>query len=567
MENPGIDLDLEHAHSNRGHPSVSRPRAFLRLAALAVLVASVGAASPLRAQTSPMTPTNADGSPAGISSPSTAVPWGTGVPLSERSDQEGAIDPARYILGPGDGLVLSILGRVSLDVPTEVDPEGYLWIPDFGRLPVAGLTLEQARKKVRERFHGGSRGIEPELRLVRLRKFKVYVTGEVKQPGSIVAQGVTRVSEAIERAGGLLDGASSRNVVVRGRDGGTHTADLVRFERTGDPADNPSVLDGDHILVPRRGPTIAIYAPVAYPGIYEFRSGDRLSDLLALAGPFRAEAALDRATLLRFRDDRQVDTLRVELAAPAGTADLGLQAGDRLFVAARGDYHTDRNVSVTGEVLRPGIYPIVEGVDRVSQLVERAGGVLPEGNRNSVLVVRRAADSRDRDPEFDRLSRLTRAEMTDNEYQTFRTKLASARATHTVDLDLISADTTAGFRSARERDVRLEPGDVISVERRPHSIQVGGEVKWPGLLTYDSSLKGGDYIALVGGYSGRARQSGTRVTRATSGQTILLKDAGRIEPGDLIYVPEKQDVNTWGVFRDALLVVGSIATVVLAFRR
>jgi protein involved in polysaccharide export with SLBB domain len=481
--------------------------------------------------------------------------------------QEGAIDPHTYILGPGDGFVLSVLGRVTFDFPTEVDPEGYLWVRDFGRLEVAGLTLDQARLKLRERFRSNSRGLDPQLRLVRLRTFKVFVAGEVARPGVIDASAVTRVSEAVDLAGGLLENGTRRNILVRGRDGTTRGADLVRAERTGAPTDNPMLLDGDRVLVSRRGPTIAIYAPVAYPGIYEFRSGDHLSSLLDLAGPLRPEAVAEGAVLLRFRDDQHVDTVRVQVPPADPKADLDLQAGDRLFVPERGDYHVDRNVSVTGEVARPGIYPIAEGVDRVSDLVAVAGGVTPEGSRNSVLVVRRATDSQGRDPEFDRLSRLSRSEMTDNEYQTFRTKLATGRATHIVDLDLLDREKRAGASGAVVRDVVLEPGDVIFVERRGHSVQIGGEVRWPGLLAFDPALNGGEYIKLAGGYSGRARVSGTRLTRAASGQTILLKDAGRIEPGDLIYVPEKNDVHFWSVLRDVVLVLGSVATVALAIAK
>jgi polysaccharide export outer membrane protein len=514
------------------------------------------------------TPSHADSSNSAFRSR-----FGTTVaPRANALAQEGAIDPRTYVLGPGDGFVVSVLGRIALDFPTEVDPEGYLWIQDFGRLQVAGLTLEQARQKLRERFHSDSKGLDPQLRLVRLRTFKVFVSGEVVRPGVIDASAVTRVSEAIDLAGGLLENGSRRNIVVKGRDGTTRGADLVRAERTGLPTDDPLLIDGDRVLVSRRAPgTISIYAPVSYPGGYEFRPGDRLSSLLDLAGPLRPDAVAEGAYLLRFRDDEHIDTLRVQVPPRDAAADLELQEGDRLFLPERGNYHVDRNVSLSGEVARPGIYPIREGVDRVSDLIEVAGGVTPEGNRHSVLVVRRATDSQERDPEFDRLSRLTRSEMTDNEYQTFRTKLATNRATHIVDLDLLvkndAVESNDRTRGALLRDVVLEPGDVIFVERRGHSVQVGGEVRWPGLLAFDPALHGNDYIKLAGGYSGRARESGTRLTRAASGQTILLKDAGRIEPGDLIYVPEKNDTHFWMVVRDVIIVLGSVATIVLAFDR
>ncbi len=57
-----------------------------------------------------------------------------------------------------------------------------------------------------------------------------------------------------------------------------------------------------------------------------------------------------------------------------------------------------------------------------------------------------------------------------------------------------------------------------------------------------------------------------RVTRAGSNQTLLLQDARAIQPGDFIWVPEKRDINFWGVLKDVILVAGSVATVIILLR-
>jgi hypothetical protein len=45
-----------------------------------------------------------------------------------------------------------------------------------------------------------------------------------------------------------------------------------------------------------------------------------------------------------------------------------------------------------------------------------------------------------------------------------------------------------------------------------------------------------------------------------------LKDARGIQPGDFIWVPEQRDINFWGVFKDVILVAGSVATVIILLR-
>jgi protein involved in polysaccharide export with SLBB domain len=478
---------------------------------------------------------------------------------------EGPIDPKTYVLGPGDALMLEVLGSVTMRFPLLVDPEGNVWVPDRGSLHFAGKSLEQARAELQTSFKGGARGIQVHLRLTRLRRVVVYVGGEVKQPGAVEATAVTRVSEAIRLAGGLTARASQRNIEVRGLDDSVRPADLQRFLRLGDHDANPTLTGGDRVIVPAAHLPVYLYAPVPYPGPYESRLHESLKDLVKLAGGLLPTALPERARILRLRDQRTVDTLQVDVAAIlAGGKGGELEEGDRIYVPSSNRYHEDLTATVRGEVVRPGAYPIEEGRTRVSDALAAAGGLTPEASTSGILVVRRKSTTLERDLEFDRLTRLSRAEMTDKEYQTFRSKMAFAQTTFRIDLGYNDAKPDTAM--LRARDIELEHGDVVLVERKPQSIEVAGEVKMPGLIQYDPARKGGDYIALAGGYSEKARQGAVRVTRVSTGQTLLLKDADAVEPGDLIYVPEKRDINWFGVLRDVVALAASIATVYVLAR-
>jgi len=482
--------------------------------------------------------------------------------------QDAPIDPKTYVLGPGDGLIIEALGRASLTFPTEVDPEGNLWIPDYGAMKVSGLTLEETRAKVRKSF---GRGLEIAVRLVRMRHIKVYVTGEVQAPGVVETTPATRVSEAVQLAGGLLERASRRNLRVERGDGTTVVADLTRFDRTAAWDANPLLREGDRIVVPPKLLPVSIYAPVPYPGEYEFRPGDRVSGLVALAGGLLPTAVADRAKLLRFTGPETSDSIAVDLSAGAAQ-DLELHEGDRLFVPAVGQFHETRRATIVGLVGFPGDYPIEVGVDRVSALIARAGGFAPGARSDEVLLVRRSGSALDRDPEFDRLSRLSRQDMTEAEYQSFRSKLAQAQNTFLVDLrpdvnkDKDKDKKEAARDSVPQRDVLLQPGDLVIAERRSFSVRVAGEVLKPGLIEFTPGRPWDEYIALAGGYGARANHNGVRVTRSSTGQTTLVRDSKDVEPGDLIYVPDKKDHNWLATLRDFLTLGIALATLIVVSR-
>jgi len=132
--------------------------------------------------------------------------------------QAGVIDPAKYRLGPGDLLQLDLWGRVARSVALEVSPEGKIFLPGSGPLSVSGHTLEWARQRALGVVSATFREVYADLRLVRLRTFKVYVSGSISRPGAVEVTSVTRASEAVGRAS-IIPQASKRNIILRHRDG------------------------------------------------------------------------------------------------------------------------------------------------------------------------------------------------------------------------------------------------------------------------------------------------------------------------------------------------------------
>jgi protein involved in polysaccharide export with SLBB domain len=475
--------------------------------------------------------------------------------------QGGPVDPNRYRLGPGDMLSLELAGRVTRQIPLVVDAEGRLNIPDAGVVQAGGRTLTDVRADVLRRLRSVYSGVRIEMRLVRLRSFKVFVAGQVAVPGVTRATGATRASEVLAGALALLPEASRRNLELRHRDGRIERVDLDAFSYLGDERGNPFLEDGDILLVPPRKERIWALGAFGRPGEYELAQGDRLSDLVQLAGGLLPGTDPRSGILYRFNGPSIADSIVIDLAAVrSGPADRLLQNGDRLYAREIPEFHRVRHVTLAGEVRFPGPYALDEGRDRISTVLARAGGLTDGSARDAIQIVRPLRDGvTRRDPELERLSRLSRSEMTEAEYQTFKTKLASQEAAFVVSYEQVVSRSS-------EHDVLLRDGDIVFVDRESRSVRVGGEVRRPSLVEFRPGRDADEYVELAGGFTDRASRSKMRVTRAGSNQTLLLKDAGIIRPGDFLWVPEKTERSTWSLVRDVAAIAAQVATVIIVVR-
>ncbi|MGH7726478.1 MAG: SLBB domain-containing protein [Candidatus Eiseniibacteriota bacterium] len=471
----------------------------------------------------------------------------------------GPIDARSYVLGPGDVLSLELSGRASRQIPVIVDAEGRASFPEIGVIEVGRRTLASVRDQVLTKLRPLYSGVRVDLRLVRLRTFKVYVAGQVESPGVTIATGATRASEVFRGEFALRNDASRRNIELR-RDSDTRLVDLDAFAFLGRDGDNPLLEDGDILLVPPLKERVYAFGAFGRSGEYELAPTDSISDLIEIAGGLLPGTDPASGLLVRFTGPAVLDSMPVDLAAALrGEADLPLQDRDRLFAREFPEFKRIRNVVLSGEFMRPGPYSIREGEDRLSMVIDRAGGFAKGAAKNRIQVFRPAENAGQRDIEFERLSRLSRSEMTDAEYQVFKTKLASQQAAYVLAYEQLNRPET-------EFDILLRDGDVVVVDRETQAVRVAGEVQQPSLIEYLAGRTGQEYIQLAGGFTRRADRGKIRVTRAGSNQTLFLKDARGIQPGDFIWVPEERDINFWGVFKDVILVAGSVATVIILLR-
>ncbi len=470
------------------------------------------------------------------------------------------IDRAEYRLGPGDVLLFSIIGSTAPAVQIPVTPDGRLIVPEFGPVDVAGMTLNDAEQRVSETVGDSYANAEISLSIVRIRQFRVHVSGLVEYPGSYIATGAQRVSDMIVKAGGLKKNASYRRIVLHRTDGERIPIDLNSFLNSGDRTENPTLDMGDVIVIPGKGQPVVISGAVSNPGEYEYRPDDTVERLIAVAGGLTDYANTSRIewTTSSGDDGKPVLTV-VDLAHVLTDARLNasVRAQDHIFIPPRTDSPTIRTVTVEGKVSQPGTYSIIEGETRLSDVIQRAGGVTSSAFLRGSYVIRVPAEP-GADREFDRLTdAMEKMGITREEGRFYRARGRQMFGVLAIDFE--KALNSPGSRD----DALLLDGDEIVVADPVETVEVFGQVAHPGHYRYEPGLTYSDYIELAGGPSWRSRTKKIRLIEGDTGNWIRPDADTPVYAGDRIFVPQAEDVNYWVLTKDIVGLTAQLATVVL----
>lgn len=166
-----------------------------------------------------------------------------------------------YIVQPGDVVLVEPVALDStLRFPADqtVLPDGTVDLGRYGRLLVAGKTLEQIESDVRSAVAALEKTpSEINVRLVNAQSAVYYVLGEVNSAGSFPLIGNETVLDAILTAGGLTDRASPCNIILA-RPSGPHSCRTVipicyrHITQQGDTATNYQIMPGDRVYVATR---------------------------------------------------------------------------------------------------------------------------------------------------------------------------------------------------------------------------------------------------------------------------------------------------------------------------
>ena len=214
----------------------------------------------------------------------------------------------QYVLGPGVSLTVNIIvGRNSLNQRFDITLsfDGKAFFPSIGAMDLNGIKLKDAEKVIGKQL---SRYFKEafviNVKLSGVKSINVYATGNVLRPGgSTVAYG-TRLSQFIAAAG-IAGGGSARTVFVSRR-GSKHSFDMMAPMLNGDFKQDIFLEPDDIVEIPIvENNRVTIMGGISRPGMYEMKKGEKLSDLLKIAGYSTVNSALSSAVLLKRVFDKE----------------------------------------------------------------------------------------------------------------------------------------------------------------------------------------------------------------------------------------------------------------------
>ncbi|HUG40857.1 MAG TPA: SLBB domain-containing protein [Longimicrobiales bacterium] len=478
---------------------------------------------------------------------------------------EGAVRrPATYELTADEGLrdLLHFAGGLNADaVVRRLQIDRIL--PPGQRAP--GVDRVPVDVDLRTLFDEGARIPLVDGDLVRVfsvsdeRRRRVAVTGAVHRAGSYQWTPGMTVADLLERAEGVAqDALLTRAHVYRLNEqiGRRELLPIALVDASGTPTRLP-LEDRDSLVVLSREELattgqVTLSGFVKNPGTYDLAPGMTVEDLILRAGGYTPGAEVSEAEVARMpafatRSDTVAGLFRVRLdggnaggtdGAAAGpdrwapsAEDVRLVAGDRVFVRKAPGYEPLHTVVLTGEVLTPSEYVLDSRKTRITDVIERAGGLTDEASIRGVQLFRRG-------------------EM--------------------VAVDLDRAQASPGSR----HDFILEAGDSLHVPKfDPTVLVVGKGVAFETRVPYQPGVGLSYYIAQSGGYTETADRDRVSITyqngqRAINRRFLLFRRPPEPRAGSTIVVPEVPPAellpfNTIGFATTAVGLLSGLATLLV----
>ena len=300
--------------------------------------------------------------------------------------------PEHYILGVGDQLSIQIYGKENSEHVLPITREGTILIPDVGPVKIAGLAFTEMKSFVSERIKQSIIGVNVVVSLAELRSMRIFVLGDAYKPGPYTLSSLSSVTHAIFAAGGVSDIGSLRNIEVKRAGKVVQTVDLYDLLIQGDSSSDILLQSGDVVFIPTQGHSVSILGEVRRPAIYELKTGDNFSQVLAMAGGLLPSAYPQSTIVERYNTRSLRSIVNVDLTQDKALKKM-VKNGDYIRVLKSSGIY-EKSVTVIGAVTRPGKYQWQQGLKVADLLPNLNSHVLPYADLTYGLIVRQKDNAR-----------------------------------------------------------------------------------------------------------------------------------------------------------------------------
>jgi protein involved in polysaccharide export with SLBB domain len=464
--------------------------------------------------------------------------------------------PADYILGPGDELRINFSGSLKASRKVKIDREGNIFLRELGTLNFSGLSYQKTQEELDRIVEASLIGTEAAISLIKVRPIQIFVVGQSMRPGSYNLNALSSISTALFQSGGPNNSGSLRNISLKRSNELIGTLDLYELFIKGNSTANIKIQSGDVLLINPIEKQVEIFGEVNTEAIFELKEGENFKDLISFASGFKPLADKSKIVLTRQAMNNDIFVKEMSLAE---LKEFPLQSGDSIFVDRLPSVSVDANksrresVSLEGAFVNPGIYYLEEN-EKLSELIERAGGYSSEAYLDGGIFLRASVAKREKDGLIraanDLEKGIARAIQTGQFSQVSSPDLAirligniveQLKEARPLGRVVVSFDLGKIKNKNLDIDISLRDQDRIIMPKKKSTITVSGEVLSPSSYVYSKNLSYSDYIELAGGFREGADQ-GNIFYLLPNGQAAKPSRSWfsetELAPGTVIVVPQ-----------------------------
>ncbi len=395
---------------------------------------------------------------------------------------------------------------------------------------------------------------------------RIQIEGAVFRPGAYELESGMKLSQLIKKADGLKEDAfMSRGYLTRLK--ADNQTQMISFDvaaiLSGKTPDinlqREDLISISSIFDLQEEFKVTIEGAIRAPGTFNYAQNMTLEELIIQAGGFDEGASSQRIEISRrvksFDESyeaaktAEVFQINIEKDLNLSVPKFELQPFDIVLVRSSVGYEIQRQVKIEGEVVYPGIYTISNKNERVSDLVERAGGLTLQAYTKGASLKREWASKVSGVDKSD--SELTKDEsLILNKLKRLQENATDSTASSKEDEILknlyvgINLDKIL-LAPKSSIDLILEEGDVLSIPKELQTVNVIGEALYPVTTIYAPGKNFKHYISQAGGFSERSVRKRAYVIYANGSvqstrKVFLFNNYPNIEPGSEIFIPKKE---------------------------
>lgn len=398
----------------------------------------------------------------------------------------------------------------------------------------------------------------------------VEVRGAAFRPGIYhIGQNVNTIRQLIEAADGLTETAVGNHALMyRMNEDRTHS--LIPIDIFG--IQNGTVADfalesEDILYIPSNEEalqkrTVEIQGEVMNPGTFEYADNETLEDLVLQAGGLLESASsmrIDVARRLHSNEsgdglDERAQFFSFELQPNLNintSNDFRLQPYDQVFVRRDPNYHEQANVEIQGQVMYPGLYTLTKHEERISDVIQKAGGLQRFAYIKGANLQRRLTT----DEEYLIQLQIADARLA---FDTLKVQQLQQRlnTAYSVGFDMEKALKNPGSND----DLVLRSGDLIVIPQYDNTVKISGEVFFPNTVTFSEGKSVSYYINQAGGKTSESSKRKAYIVYQ-NGTVARINKGAKVEPGCEIVVPTKIHRDYTSKASTYVAIASSLATI------